>query len=222
MRGRWLAVAVAVVLGSVALILSGCGAGDGAPSTGETPLGQELYDRGEFQEAIEVLTAAVESDPDDVASRKTLALALAATGDVEGAVAQYGEVVARDADDHETLYRLGIYERQIGMAAEAAEHMGAAAELDPDDASYWDEYARTLSQLGRYEEAAEAWGRILGLDDIDEANRKSILVMQGEAYVSAKLMDEAAASYETAIEVDPSDQNLVDRLAQIRGEPPDG
>ncbi|GAB4279322.1 MAG: hypothetical protein Kow0056_12340 [Coriobacteriia bacterium] len=205
-------------------LVAGCGLlpQAGSSESGDGVRGRELYDAGEFEEAIQVLTEAVEADPDDLESRKTLALALAATGDLDGAIVQYQEVIARAEDDHETLYRLGLLERQSGDSTAASGHLGRAAELHPDDASYWDEYAKTLAQLGRYKEAAEAWGRVLEIDGISDETRKQMLVNQGEAYVSAKMMEEAAESYREAIEVDPSDANLKNRLAQIEGSAPDG
>jgi tetratricopeptide (TPR) repeat protein len=221
-RHRSLLLALAFALMATSLALTACGSGDAVEEAADAQRGRELYDAGEFDEAVTLLTDAVEDEPDDVDARKTLALALAAIGDLEGAIAQYEAVVERDSEDHQTLYRLGLLERQAGDSAAASDHLGQAAELHSSDPSYWDEYAKTLVQLGRYQEAAEAWGMVLEIDGITDETRKQMLVNQGEAYVSAKMLDQAETSYERAIEMDPSDQNLAERLAQIRGDAPDG
>jgi tetratricopeptide (TPR) repeat protein len=113
---------------------------------------------------------------------------------------------------------MAILERQIGEAASAEEHFSAAADLNPSDASYWDELAKTRMQLGMEEEAAAAWQSLLDNADVDDATTKSVLVMQGEAYIAAGETDQAIDAYEAALEVDPSDQNVRERLDVLRGD----
>jgi tetratricopeptide (TPR) repeat protein len=147
---RPLVVALILVLTAMSFALSGCGSDGGNEDSADSQQGRELYDAGEFDEAIALLNEVLEEDPEDLEARKTLALALAATGDLDGAIAEYETVIAAEPDDYATLYRLGLLERQAGDSANAAERLGRAAELHSDDPSYWDEYAKTLVQLGRY------------------------------------------------------------------------
>ncbi len=179
--------------------------------------GQRLYDEGRFEEAEEALLAELNGDPDDLGARRTLALVLAAQGDIEGAIAEYAIVVEGDPKDHVTLYRMGILERQIGEAHAAEGHLAAAAEFNPGDASFWDELARTRLQLGWEEEAVAAWGRLLEIEDLADETRKRILVLQGDAYLAAHMVEAAIEVFEAALEIDPSDQDLGARTEQLEG-----
>ncbi len=214
-------VAVAVVGGLLALTLAGCGLfsdEDGDDASEEASSGQVLYDEGDFDAAIEELLAVLEDDPEDMAARRTLGLAYAATGDLDGAIEQYMIVIETSPDDHVAHYRLALWERQAGDSESAATHLEVAIAIEDSDPSYLDELARTYMQLGREQQAAEAWGTLLETEGLDDEGRKLILVLRGEAYIAAGMHEEARASYEAAIEVDPSDGSLAERLEELESE----
>jgi tetratricopeptide (TPR) repeat protein len=215
------AIGVVLLAVSLSASLAGCevfsGAEDGSTS-GEAATGQELYDQGEFGAAIEELEATLDDDPADVDARRTLGLAYAATGNLEAAIEQYVIIIEQEPDDHVSHYRLALWERQVGDADMAATHLEAAVAIEDSDPSYLDELARTYMQLGREQRAAEAWGALLESEGLDDEGRKTILVLRAEAFIAAGMPGEARAAYEAAIEVDPSDASLVERLEALPAE----
>jgi tetratricopeptide (TPR) repeat protein len=178
---------------------------------------QQLYEEGSFAESEDAYRELVQEDPDDTEARKDLARTLAAQGNIEGAIDEYHYVIQADPEDVEAYAQVALLERQIGLAEEAAGHLevAAAAGLDP---WLWDELARTYLQLGRAGDAAEAWARLLENAELDDGERKSVLVMQAEAYIEADMSEHGSAAYEAALEVDPSDQNVRQRLAELSGD----
>ena len=203
----------------VVLSTAGCDVlpNSGGEVSGDIATAEQLYDEGSFSESEDVLREVVQEDPEDAEARKDLARVLAAQGNIEGAIEEYHYVIQADPEDTEAYTEVALLERQIGLADEAASHLEVAA-AGGTDPWLWDELARTYLQLGREGDAADAWARLLEAADLSDEERKSVLVMQAEAYLEADMAEHGSAAYEAALEVDPSDQNVRQRLAELSGD----
>jgi len=198
----------------ISLFIVACGDADDATEDVPVSLGeaQNAYESGDFEGASADLEAMVVDDPENLEARRSLALALAAQGDNEGAIEQYLAIIEGDPIDHASFYRLALLERVIGLSQEAAGHLETAVELLPRDTSYRDEFARTLAQLGHYMGAAEQWGAVLEDQDLSDESRVALLKLQGETYVNAKEYALAQQAFEAALVLAPNDEALKTRL----------
>lgn len=211
---RPLSMLLAAVLFAGLFGMVGCTSKDAKSeeSASELAGAQASYDTGEFAQAEKSLRALLKESPDDLDVLRTLALALAAQGKNDEAIQTYVQIVEKDPKDHASLYRLALLERLSGAPKDAADHLRAALELKSKDPSYTDELARTLMSLGDYQQAATVWGSLLKDDELPAENRKTMLVLQGQAYQAAKDYTRAERAYSAALKIDPDDAALRDRV----------
>ncbi len=183
-------------------------ASDGTRGDTTLAAASALYERGEYAEAEQSLSKLISKDPADLDARRLMALVLAAEGKNEAAIREYAAIVESDGRDDASWYRMALLERAIGNADDSEEHLATAASLKPGDFRYTDELARAKMAGGSYEEAATLWGSLLKAAALPDADRKSVLVLQGQAYQAAKQYDRAKAVYQAALDLDPADSGL--------------
>jgi TPR repeat protein len=136
--------------------------GDGA--TAALARGRELIGRGEMVRAAIALREALALRPELTEARTSLALALYAVGDVEGALEELRAAVARDPD--------AVGARSLLAAARLSRHEWSAARAELEDiARRHPERAEALYSLGlaRYGDrdlagAAEAYRTVIALE----------------------------------------------------------
>lgn len=206
-------LAIACALSVFSLV--GCSALDAEEVSVSIESAQEAYDTADFAAAVDELTLLIANEPDNLAARELLALALAATGENDAAIEQYAYVIEKNPAAHESLYRAAVLERLVGSPEAAITHLEAAVELDGNP-TYLDDLARTYMQVGRYEDAATAWGRLLSGDQLETEGRVEILRVQADAYQNAKDYDSAIASLEEAVALAPNDEALQARLDALK------
>lgn len=133
---------------------------------------------GDIQTAVEIFSAVLEREPEQLAALGGLARALVADGDIEGARGVLAQVPPTGAKDK------GIVAAQAALdVAEQASGVGDLADLmkkveaDPDDHQARFDLALGLNGNGKREEAADALMDILKRDKSwnDAAARKQLL-----------------------------------------------
>ena len=173
------------------------------------------YESGKFSQSEQVLAGVLKSSPDNVDALRTLALAQAAQGKNKEAIGTYGKIVGLQPKDDASWYRMALLERVVGESGPSEQHLEKALSLKPGDPSYTDELARTKMALGEYQEAASLWGDLLAGDALSKEGRKSVLVLQGQAYQAAKDYARAKKAFAAALKLDPSDDALRARVASF-------
>jgi arylsulfatase A-like enzyme/Tfp pilus assembly protein PilF len=162
--------------------------------------------------AIRELGAVLAEDPGLLMARRTLAVAYAAAGQHDRAVAELRRL---EKDGHlsaEDAIVLGDNLRFAGRLAEAAEVLRRAARDHPRFAQPWLSLAEVHIKEKRNAEAAAAYEHVLGLvPDHIEALRGlgDIALLDGR-------VDAAAARYGRILEVEPGDAGAMTKLGVLR------
>jgi tetratricopeptide (TPR) repeat protein len=113
-----------------------------------------LYDHERGAEAVPLLLEARRLRPDLLSARNLLALALAAQGDTEAAIAELRAVVAHDPRRAASWANLGLLLKDDGRFEEALAAYDRALALTPDDAQIRVNRVVALLRAGRW---ADAW-----------------------------------------------------------------
>lgn len=164
-----------------------------------------LYDSGRYAEANQAGERLVEGRPDDVEARKLLALALAATGDNAGAVAQYDVVLSQQPDDHTSLFRRALLERVTNDTEATLTDLERAVALDPSAVSYQEELAKTYELAGRLSEAADAWDGLLQIAGLSDVQRISALRSLALVYEAEGREAAAEKTWRLLLALSPND-----------------
>src|SRR5579871_2076464 len=176
-------------------------------------------DRGDHAEAIKRLRAALAVAKD---ARGEIALGdeLRASGDGDGALAQYLDAHARAGDDPALLRRIAEVQLDKNDLDGARKNFDKLIEKHPDDVELRKQWAEALEAKGRHadalaawreiaprmagrpERAAEAWKRVGELaeaaqDDVGalEAYRKAYAILPKQNYLRRDLTDKIIAVY---------------------------
>jgi tetratricopeptide (TPR) repeat protein len=115
--------------------------------------GAEAMNKGDHAAAIPLLQQALESNPGDAAVHNSYGSALAATGRLPEAVAQYRKAVALSPDYPDAHNNLAAALGQSGRADEAVREFERALALKPDFAEAQAGLGGVLTQKGRLDEA---------------------------------------------------------------------
>ncbi len=133
--------------------------------------------------------SAAQARPQNPRAHYNLAKALAAEGDVPGAVAELRAALARDPDYAEAHANLGGLLLAQGRQAEALAHMRRSAELRPGDAQAHYDYGLGLGVAGHFAQAAAELAQCVRL----EPQRIAARVRLALALARAGRMPEAQA-----------------------------
>jgi protein O-mannosyl-transferase len=95
-------------------------------------LGNSLFAKNDFAQAIGVYQAALDVRPDDVKGRNNLAISFIAIGNINQGIEQFAEALRFDPNDPDTHYNLGHLLVQLGRSEEAVPHLTRAVELKPN------------------------------------------------------------------------------------------
>ena len=153
--------------------------------------GVKFLDEGEIDKAIDVLSRAVELDPDLAEGwfRLGIAYALAEKRDegleksdreepasgknppkansekaFEKAVAAYKKLIKANDQDHSAHFNLGRAYNKLNEDQDAAKALKEAVELNPEDTEYQTELGAILIKLAQYHDAIEPLKKALELD----------------------------------------------------------
>ena len=122
----------------------------------------------------------------------------------------YKQIVAAMPEDLESRAALaGIYSRQNKHEAAITE-WEALREIDPENTKYQDGLVAALQSAGKTDEAIELAQKFI------EAEESGVHYARlAKIYASIDRVDEAIATYQKAIEINPGDRNVYQELAQL-------
>lgn len=160
--------------------------------------------------AIDAAREAVRMAPDKIVYRKLLADISAAAYDLDGAAAQYEEIIARDSSNLEAWYNLArvLQVKKPLRALETYEHF--TARFGPE----WDVLLQTAdlcNKLGQPKRAAAALGEMVDLDPGNKDLRRTL----AQTEIRAGDLDSALAVYDRLREMDPSNLGYQAEIAGV-------
>lgn len=174
-------------------------------------LGSVLFEGQEYYKAISVLKDALATQPEHVEALNMIGYAQLRLGLASDAVATYTKLTSLHPNSPQALYGLGGAQAARGYDDSAIRTLQRALALRPD----FTEAAVSLAALYIKSGKADA-GRDLARQ-VQRQRPKSALgyTLEGDAQMAARQYGGAAASYQTAFDLDPSAGALV-KLHQAR------
>jgi Flp pilus assembly protein TadD len=176
---------------------------------------QKLFESGQREVAISALEEVLQRAPDSLIARRELAMELAASGKWSAAAKQLRLVLARSPSDPGASMKLAEALEKLGDARGALRYYRLACRLDPENGVRWMALAALLSQSGDDEEALRAAQRAVRFaQGVPEAQ----LGLGFARWRSGDLAG-AAASFSSALELDPANPTALAALARLRAHP---
>jgi len=168
--------------------------------------GAVAAERGRLDDAVDLLSRAVERDPRDAQARAQLGAACrlradvaAAAGDLAAALSGYDRALACGVSDADTHYNRGNVMHALNRNVDAVASYDAALRLRPALAQAWQNRGVALSRLGRYDDAIASLDRAIALD----ATYADAWINRANALRALDRDDEALASYARAMDLAP-------------------
>lgn len=121
---------------------------------------------GNYTKALEYIDRTIQMDSDDdnlIAKRADI---LGDSGDIDGAIAQWGEYIKKNPDYFGGYYRRGHFEDNSGRTEEALVDYDMSIMLDPQYAYAYLGKGDMLERLGRHDEALTAYQKVVELDTV--------------------------------------------------------
>jgi Flp pilus assembly protein TadD len=194
------------------------------PYIGSTDLlqrGIDLFRRGELSEAVLVLEAAVQTQPDDSIAWQTLGQAHADTDDDAQAIACLRRAVASDPHNLDALLALGVsYTNELDQTR-ALRHLQLWLESHPDftDIGSGEAGVAAPPRPGALENPFELQRRVtdLFLHAVEKRPENADLhAVLGVLHNLSRSYPEAVASFEAALRMRPDDYSLWNKLGATR------
>ncbi|WP_232286201.1 tetratricopeptide repeat protein [Solidesulfovibrio carbinoliphilus] len=173
--------------------------------------GTESLDRGRFEQAGQAFAEAVARDPENPYARGRLALALAASGQTQKAVAVLEAAVAARGDDLFALWTLGCLELLDARPAAAGARFAAMVRADPGNAR-----GRLGLGLAALDQGhlAEGLGQLAAVQE-SESPDPLVRYLTGLAYWSLDAPANARLELEATLELEPRNTAALDLLGLV-------
>jgi tetratricopeptide (TPR) repeat protein len=166
------------------------------------------------QEAVEHYRRAVEASPEDAEARRNLALALRATGDLDGALAELERAAQLAPRSHVVAFDLGNLQMARGAQEAAAAAFASSIAIAPDFVPARFNLANTQLMLGKAAEALANLERVLELDPGHA--RAGYQAAMAKARLGR--LDEARGDLERLLANDPGNAPALLGLAELRAQ----
>ena len=160
-------------------------------------LANMYYQTGDNERAAQALRRALDLQHDNDAAHRLLGLVRSDRGDIDGALAELREAI-RIRPDSNNYYALGFTLFKAGRNDEAIAPFRTATELAPESAAAFQALGTVLHQLGEIDQAIGNYEHAVRLGPNAPALANLAL-----AYFGAKRYDEALATYEKSLALDP-------------------
>jgi len=162
-------------------------------------LGLVRFQQGRYDDAIDMIRAALGKNPQSAAAHLNLANALQRAGRPEEAVRGCEKALAINPEFVEAHNNLGSALIDLGRLEEAVSHFQRALEIKPDLPEAHNNLGSALTALGRNEQAIASYRRALTIKpQFAEAHNNL-----GNALCQIGQYDEALSSYRNALTIRP-------------------
>jgi len=133
--------------------------------------GQEMYDNGSYQEALEAYDEVLKMDPQNASAWHYRGMALASMGrgveanqSFQKSMGYLDQMLQEDPEDPEALWLMAEGMDLLGRSEEALEAYSLVAELNSSHAlAAWVREADIMAAFGRYNQSAEAFSSAMAL-----------------------------------------------------------
>jgi tetratricopeptide (TPR) repeat protein len=142
--------------------------------------GRLAFQGGQYKDAADAFSKAVEAAPESANARINLASAMARLGDTEGAVRELRAALGFDPQNLSAHLNLGLILASQGQYADAVDHLKTVVDETPDNSEATDVLTRALLRLGRAEEAMAVLSKKTMRDPGDEGTVLGLSIMLSE------------------------------------------
>lgn len=206
---------IAIGIGVAALLVTFPAGGidtGGHPADAWHKLGEALYNRGDYQAALEAFDQALRIAPDDPAVRLARAYALQGVGSDSLAETELQIVAGQLPDSWQAQYGYGLRLFRTGRVAGAIPYLEKAAGLMPERAELHRDLGFAYQEAGRWREAGLALTQALklGLENAE------IHLSLGLAALQLGRAELAESNWQRALELDPRHFRSLYNLGLLR------
>jgi len=164
----------------------------------------EIYDR-----AIDYYDQVLREYPDHLNALFNKGAAAERSGKHEEAAESFEKFLELEPGNAMALNYLGYMYADLGIKLDRAEKMiEQALEMSPDNSAYLDSFAWVLYKKGRFEAALEYQKKALKFDSEDPL----MLEHMGDIYKSLEELQQARYHWSKALELDPENESIKEKL----------
>ncbi|MBF0386111.1 MAG: tetratricopeptide repeat protein, partial [Candidatus Omnitrophica bacterium] len=180
-------------------------------------LGQLYYSQSNYPQAIEQFENILKIEPNNSEVMYVLSSIYLETDKKEKAVEVLRRSISVDPQHDGSLNSLGyIFAEENKNLEEAKSLIERALKIDPNNGAYLDSLAWVYYQQGDYNKA---------LDYLLQAKERMedpvIYEHLGETYIKLGKVSEAVDSWENSLKLNPEQERLINKIAQLRRSPED-
>lgn len=157
--------------------------------------------QGNYEQAINYLTMAIQIDPDFADAYYVRAIVYKDLGDYDQAIADYNKVIDLAPNAVPVYNDRGVTYKKLGKYNQAIADYNKAIELDPDFVLAYINRGVAYIDLEKYDQAITDLNKAIKLDP----NNAEAYNNRGVAYDKQQKYDQAIDDFTKAIELDPSD-----------------
>jgi protein O-GlcNAc transferase len=157
-------------------------------------------ERGEFDRGVELISRALDINPNQADAHANMGNALLSMGRAAEAIDRFDEALRLKPDFVAALFNRGLSLVHLGRLDEALRAFESAIQVDPSFAAARQNHAAVLTRLGRHSEALDAYSQLLRSNPSDV----NALVGRGNASMALERLEEAKDSFTRAIDIDAS------------------
>jgi tetratricopeptide (TPR) repeat protein len=175
--------------------------------------GRLAFQGGQYKDAVDAFSKAVEAAPESANARINLASAMARLGDTEGAVRELRASLRFDPANLSAHLNLGLLLASQGHYAEAVDHLKQVVDETPDNSEATNVLTRALLRLGRAEEAMAVLFKETSRDPGDEGRVLGLSILLSERARYREARDVLDRAYRLFPERTPTATTLARLLA---------
>ncbi|MCL4425262.1 MAG: tetratricopeptide repeat protein, partial [Firmicutes bacterium] len=179
--------------------------------------GLTAYGRGSLDQAIVNLQAAIAKNPKDATARYALAQALESAGRLKEATAELLRVVEAAPELAAPHYNLAVLYQVQGRRDLQEEELKRALEIEPEFTGAHLLLGNFYFKEGRPDEALAEYNRVADSAYLRPPEEVALLTNRGEIYLAKGQRALAAADWQKALEIDPQDKALREKLRSLQG-----
>ena len=160
--------------------------------------GDNLFQRRQYDKAIEYYTKAIKIDPDYALAYHHRGLVKAMLNLHKEALEDYDKVIDLDSNNAPAYNNRGNLKLGLGLQQEALEDYEEAIKIDQNYAPTYNNRGNLKLRLGLHQEALEDYGKVIDLD----SNNAAAYNNRGGLKLKQKQYQEAWEDCDTAIKID--------------------